>query len=212
MKKVVFLIAMMSIALMACNKDDESLSQVNKNKVESNSNTNSSSNPNRGNKITSLSIDVTNYLDDFYDTEYEEGENIIVTSEGIDYQVKEIIVENDTRARGYITLNPAGDLVFFFDVDRDDFISTAHDIVDDSVIVSEDINFQSEYDSTNGYDVLDYLGDGDDDDDYPGRIFWGWEIVKVHPCDPVTHLQRTDRQHYAFWMKNGGIDYQYTPC
>ncbi len=138
--------------------------------------------------MLSSSIDVNDFLSDFYSTDVLAfGASIALNEDEFSYVVLEVVVGNDISARGYVVLNAADSaFLFFLDVDRDNLISTAFDVENNATVVSNEIDVEPMYYETNEFDVIGFLdGDYEDPTLRQGRPFWGSSRVDPQvllPC------------------------------
>ena len=157
-------------------------------------------------------IDLEGFLGDFYSENFAIGEHIVIDSLG--YRITEVIVGDADLARGYaVQEESSGSFLFFFDVDRVNFVTTSFDIINGTNEEVSNIQNQPMYASTNGYDVIGFLGgEYEDPTEWSGRPFIGYGY-SYGPCDPIFNRQTVHRQHYFFWIKNGPSEpLPFRPC
>jgi len=112
-----------------------------------------------------LNFRITNanaFISDFYDTSWITGRSrVAVDSVGV-YNVTEIIVGSDIRARGYLIKdNNTGELLYFADVDRTGYDLKIVNLVTEESETRRDINLDPDYGPTNGFDFIQIIDDGD---------------------------------------------------
>src|SRR5690554_2632584 len=96
---------------------------------------------NDGNTVTSTDtqtlksriIDENDFLREFYrGARWAKGRTRMAVDSLGSYNVTEIIVGTDTRARGYVIKNPStSELLYFADVDRTNFVVNTVDLITD---------------------------------------------------------------------------------
>lgn len=111
--------------------------------------------------IYSTPTDYVEYVDAFYKVDFTEGVAIEVKAEereGI--QIKEIITEGDTRARGYVVsdLNTK-EFLYFADVDRNNDILTIFDVKENKNTVIKNLEKTEDYLVTDKFDFIKYSND-----------------------------------------------------
>lgn len=207
MKKLLFLGMSTLFLFSACKKD-----VVNHSKVDNM----------RPQLSSSLPQDVEDFLEAFYTESFDVGQDILTTEGETTFKVIEIILGEDTRARGYVVINyTTGDFVYFADVDRVNHVLTLHTIGLEDPVVYNDIDQLEEYDATNEFDYIFGISNVEDDMDPTGdpdpeikakRPFWGTVVTPIGPC--LFGEQVVMTQHYAFWIKNGPPQYpeETIPC
>jgi|GEM_PF-2066208 len=128
-----------------------------------------------------VSLDLEEKVTSFY------GDNITFTIgrtastivDGIYYDCTELIIDYDTRARGYIFSEQlTGNFLYIADVDRINHVLTFLNILTNERKILSDINNHSDYASTNEFDIIRII----ETPDHPIRTnggFWGTY------CEPV---------------------------
>ncbi len=126
--------------------------------------------------------DLQHLVNNFYEREVTLTIGVTATARGNDgfYDCTEIIIDSDTRARGYLVSKQAtGEFLYFADVDRTNYILTGVDIRENQTMILNDINSEPIYLETNEFDFIEII-------ETPiyqteGR-FWGWS------CGPKWYL------------------------
>lgn len=142
-------------------------------------------------------------LDNFYSKSYEIGNAANVGLEKFnydlvqksvqidDYQVTEVFVGNDPIARGYLFENVnTNEIETFVDVDRNNYILTSVDIETNDVETTNNINQLTEYNDTNGFDLIGTINNDDAQNQTNG---WRYELVE--PC----HAEYVDGEFIGFY-------------
>lgn len=160
-----------AIGITSCSKDDET------------------------NKNIGENTKVSSYLKSFYSKNFALGKSVdskVVKESSLqskseeveDVVVTEVLVGNDTRARGYvITSKTTNAFIYFVDVDRIDYKMTAVDIEKNNVQVMNNIEELDKYMATNEFDIIkvtqEYIVEQNSNE--TKRPFWGWAYVEG-PC------------------------------
>lgn len=141
--------AFLATSFVACSSDDSG------NQVES-------VNENEHNSIKSTSsVDYARYAEDFYKKDFTEGRSVDIDSgEGDLIQIKELIIEGDARARGYVVkdLNN-GEFLYFADVDRDNDVLTIFDSRENKTSSFNNLRSSADYLATDKFDFVTYSAD-----------------------------------------------------
>lgn len=157
------------------------------------------------------SSQVTNYLTNFYNTTRSNityGVDIETVDDNVTVVITEIIVGSDLRARGYVaTEKNTGDFLYFVDVDRNNFVLTANDIVNNKQDVINDIDKNSDYLNYDEFDFIKVVNDANNNV-IQRRKFWGKgkttcrEAYQGLDIATGTELCITLCQtpYYVFWM------------
>ncbi len=185
----------MSLALVySCSKD--SLNEVDEN-----------------HKLTHKSA-TTDYLDDFYGVAYTLGDAIETTDEAErTFDVFPVTLSGDTVSRGYLAVDgTSGDLVYFVDVDRANYVMTAEDIEQGVTTQYNDINNHEDWEGTQRFDFTITIGDPNGDPGPPhGRKFFGRDEYNVGPC--LWGKQTRSYDFYIFFIKvSEGNELPDRPC
>lgn len=144
------------------------------------------------------------FLSNYYSAGYQYGQNIITTNGENTYEVKEVVVDGDSRARGYVAFDEQDELLYFVDIDRGANVLTAFDVGSGEYTSHGDIDQWEDYAAYNQLDVILLIGDLNDDPIERGkRKFWGTTVVndEVVPCMGGTKSILV--QDWFLWMKNG---------
>lgn len=106
------------------------------------------------------SVDVDKFIGDFYGKTFTYGDSVQTSDSNATYIVKEVIIDGETRARGYIATDithkePIG----FIDVDRDNKVMKSIDLQTEEEETSGDLS-QDPIFNGNGYDFLQIIEEG----------------------------------------------------
>lgn len=98
------------------------------------------------------------YAKSFYKANVAIGESVtIVDDKGTEFLLEEVIVSNETRARGYITTNlVTNEFLYFGDVDRTNYKLNVYEAKSSKLFSYDEINKSEDYCSTNGFDYVTY--------------------------------------------------------
>ncbi|MFY8188651.1 MAG: hypothetical protein ACOVLC_11920 [Flavobacterium sp.] len=166
-----------------------------------------------------VETEVQDYLDDFYGQTFHFGDSIQTSEKGIDYLVTEVILDTDTRARGYVAVElSTNKFLYFVDVNRVSFELYTEDIPENSSKIYNNINQLADYSLTNELDFILAISRKNLNPSNGARRFFGSEYVQG-PCDPETGLAQLMTQHFSFWIGgkpkpvigNNG-EFLYEPC
>jgi hypothetical protein len=138
---------------------------------------------------------VSSFLKSFYSKNFEFGKSInseiikesSTLSKSVEVEdvvITEVLVGEDTRARGYIiTSKSTNTFVYFVDIDRIDYKMTAVDIKINETKVINNIDEFDKYVATNEFDIIkvtqEYIEEQNSIDEK--RPFWGWAYMQG-PC------------------------------
>lgn len=99
------------------------------------------------------------YAEAFYGADISLGSSIqlIVDDESIAVTVSEVIVSDDTRARGYIVDDiSSGDFLYFVDVDRESDVLTTYEVSGTIQEIFDDLLEYEDYLLTDKFDFIEY--------------------------------------------------------
>ena len=174
--------------------------------------------------LSALPDEVVDYLDEFYNDTYQMGQSIQTSDDSNTYEVIEIIVGDDTRARGYIVMNyTSGEFLYHADVDRTNYVLTLQTIGEENPAIYEEIDQNEEYILTDEFDIISAIenvedgippGGGNPDPQLKSeRKFWGRGDTPLYYLGPCLGGYRTPvYQFYTLWIKNGTVDGDPEPC
>lgn len=144
----------------------------------------------------------TDYLDDFYGgVAYTLGDAIETTDEASrTFEVFPVTLSGDSDSRGYLAMDTAsGELIYFVDVDRVNYVMTSEDIQQAVTAQYEDINEYEQWEDTDELDFMMIINDHNGDPNPPQSKFWGKDKYNVGPC--IGHKQLTTTDFYVFWIR-----------
>lgn len=113
----------------------------------------------------------------FYEEEvtFDIGRTATVSEEEARYDCTEIIIDSDTRARGYLVSDhTTGEFLYFADVDRTSYVLKTLDIVYAERETIMDIDHHPDYYNLGEFDFYQIAVDGPRITLPPGGRFWGW--------------------------------------
>jgi hypothetical protein len=143
-----------------------------------------------------LSNEASNFIKNFYSSDYVLGQQIETSDDNVTYLVSEIIVNNETRARGYITTDVRGENpTYFVDVDRSNYQLHNVDIVNNKTTIINEIDKIDDYYETNEFDVIALV---DDNNATKRRPFIGSREECTNCVMGVKHCSRVG---YFFWIE-----------
>lgn len=128
--------------------------------------------------------EVIDYLNNFYGQSFHYGDSIQTSDDLIDYLVTEVVLDADTRARGYVATDIATNkFLYFIDVDRVNFELFTDDILQNEKNLFEHIDRLSDYESTNEFDFIFINTHNNNNSSNSGR-FWGWSCGREYSIEP----------------------------
>jgi|SRR5690554_1583187 len=141
-----------------------------------------------------LNFRITNenaFLTEFYRGAFWRNGRTRTAVDSLDsYNVTEIIVGTDTRARGYMIKNPStSELLYFADVDRTRFVLEIVDLITEEREVITDINLYPDYGLTHEFDVIQIIDDGGNGNVQPSGWFWGEYCIMDRDEDGMPNYQ-----------------------
>jgi len=136
---------------------------------------NEESTTNTDSNLTNFRITNANtFINDFYRTSWTTGATATVEDGLRAYHITEIIVDTDTRARGYLVKDKdTNELLYFADVDRTNYRINIINLVDETVYVEDNINLLPNYGLTDGFDFIQIIDDGNYDYQTNGFYTYG---------------------------------------
>jgi hypothetical protein len=153
--------------------------------------------------------DETAFLSEFYNDSWTTGKSATVSDSLNTYNVTEIIVGTDTRARGYLVKDDnTGELLYFADVDRTNYVLKTVDLITEETETFEQIDRHPDYSLSGGFDFIKIIIDNNPQPSPTGR-FWGWT------CGPTWSTLPNDGDcwrtccYYIIWRKNHCVE---VPC
>lgn len=131
-------------------------------------------------------VNLGHILNEFYDREvtFTTGRTETVRQEVTHYDYTEIIIDSDTRARGYLVSNhTTGEFLYFADVDRTNYVFKTKNLITNERETVIDIDQHPDYGHSDGFDFIRIIDDIDNNGyvTFGGR-FWGWS------CGPSFYL------------------------
>jgi hypothetical protein len=146
-----------------------------------------------GNSMLNYRItDANAFINEFYGISWRTGTSTSVRDSLNAYVVTEIIVDTDTRARGYLVKDEEkGDLLYFADVDRTGYVMKTVDLVTEEWETITNIDQHPDYHSSDEFDIIKIIGGVIGVQ--PMGWFWGThytDCTSVTVTDPDT-LQQT---------------------
>ena len=143
--------AILVTGFVACSSDDGTTTE---NVVE----TTNETTQNSVKSTSSAPADYVEYVGNFYEEDFTEGRVIDIYSEereGI--QIKEIIVNGEARARGYVVSDlTKGEFLYFADVDRDNDEMIVFDAVENKSTTFSNLRESKDYLATDKFDFIKY--------------------------------------------------------
>lgn len=97
----------------------------------------------------------------FYEEEvtFDIGRTATVSEEEARYDCTEIIIDSDTRARGYLVSDhTTGQFLYFLDVDRTNFVFKSKNLITNDREMIMHIDHLRDYGSTDGFDIIGIIG------------------------------------------------------
>ena len=129
-----------------------------------------------------VGTEVQDYLDNFYGQSFHFGDSIQTSDKGIDYLVTEVILDTESRARGYVATELATNkFLYFVDVNRISFELFTEDIPENSNKIYDNINQLADYSLTNELDFMVAISRNNSNGINERRRFWGPEYNQG-PC------------------------------
>lgn len=122
-------------------------------------------------------VDLQHLVNEFYDREvtFRTGATATVEEGEVFYDCTEIIIDSDTRARGYLVSDhTTGEFLYFADVDRTSYVLKTLDIVYAERETIVDIDHHPDYYNLGEFDFYQIAADGPRITLPPGGRFWGW--------------------------------------
>lgn len=113
-------------------------------------------------------------LNEFYDREvtFRTGVTATIEEDEVFYDCTEIIIDSDTRARGYLVSDhTTGEFLYLADVDRTNYVLKTLDIANAERETIRDINLLPDYGSSDGFDIIGVIGT--EPIIQPNGWFWG---------------------------------------
>ncbi|WMI68166.1 hypothetical protein [Mangrovimonas sp. YM274] len=184
---------------MSCSNESESIDVLNAQE------TNSSQ------QRSSLSTDIDNFVSSFYNSSFEYGSSIETTDDIGTYTVTEVLVNSESRARGYVvTEKSSGKFLYFVDVNRIDYEMTSIDITINETKITNNIDSHNDYFLTNEFDFIGII-QTENSSSGRKRKFWGWSDWEQNsPCDETGHMLII-REHFVLFMHNV-YEFNLVPC
>lgn len=131
-----------------------------------------------------VGTEVIDYLNNFYGQSFHYGDSIQTSDDGIDYLVTEVVLDTDTRARGYLATDIATNkFLYFVDVDRVNYKLFTDNIIENERKIFENIDRLSDYPSTNEFDFIFINSQNNNNSSNSGR-FWGWSCGREYSIEP----------------------------
>ncbi|MFY8188653.1 MAG: hypothetical protein ACOVLC_11930 [Flavobacterium sp.] len=145
-----------------------------------------------------VETEVQDYLDDFYGQTFHFGDSIQTSEKGIDYLVTEVILDTDTRARGYVAVElSTNKFLYFVDVDRINYNLYTDNILENSNKIFQNIDRLPDYTSTNELDFIKITSDVNQGSPQTSR-FWGWGKWQYSPC--IDGKKNAIRIYHIIWL------------
>ena len=114
------------------------------------------------------------FLNQFYDREvtFVTGRTRTVREEAVHYDCTEIIIDSDTRARGYLVSDHStGQFLHFGDVDRTNYVLKTQNLITNERETTSGIHHHPDYSLTDGFDIIGVIGTNPVVQ--PSGWFWG---------------------------------------
>ncbi|HLW09450.1 MAG TPA: hypothetical protein VKX35_03560 [Fermentimonas sp.] len=142
-------------------------------------------------------------LNEFYEDSWTIGEVINIQEIDASYEVSEIIVGTDTKARGFLVKEENTGSLYLVDVDRNSYIMEVSDLSTGEKFVFTDIDKHSAYTSTNGFDFVKTIPN-EVENRRPHERFWGWSCGEQYSS--YTDCYR-NCCYYIMWSIQGCSEY-----
>lgn len=158
------------------------------------------------NDTTNKNVDT--FLKSFYSKNYSFGESAKVnpnsqfsalsrTTTLEEYELTEVFVDNEAKARGYVITNKnTGEFLYFIDIDRDTYTLTSLDVKNSEQKTFNNIDEIYNYFSTNEFDFIEIALDETNSTSTSERRFWGWQSW-AGPCDQSTGQSTLMETYYV---------------
>ena len=151
-------------------------------------------------------LDRFNLINDFYQNQFwTKGDVISYRASEAEYEIAEIIVANDSKARGYL-IKQNQEYISFVDVNRLYNKITVFDFSANEKLVFDNIDQNTDYVQTSGYDFIKVISDRDSDDSQPENIFWGWSCGVEYSDNTEENCFR-NCCYYILWSNQGCSEY-----
>jgi len=100
------------------------------------------------------------YAKSFYNTEVKFGEYLTISEDNVPQVVlQEIIVNKDSRARGYVVIKvETNEFLLFADVDKSSNVLTVYDNLEYKTVKFDNLRSSENYLSTDKFDFVKYTG------------------------------------------------------
>ena len=166
---------------------------------------------------------VSNYLKSFYHTNYQLGKSVDTklkkessnqslskSTEVEDFIITEVLVGNDTTARGYVvTRKSDNEFIYFIDVDRIDYKMTTVKVDVNDTKVFNNIDELDKYTSTNEFDLIT-VAEQVNAGIIANNKFWGWGLWQYSDC--VGGKKNAIRLYHVFWLSADYETQEGIPC
>ncbi|TAE68338.1 MAG: hypothetical protein EAZ85_14245 [Bacteroidetes bacterium] len=158
-----------------------------------------------------LGTQAQNFVSSFYkNATYTIGKQVETSDNGVSYLVSEIIINDEARARGYITTDLAGEnLTYFVDVDRVNFEMTNIEIETNVISKIPNINRLLDYNSTSEFDIIKVVEDNNSLPIAERRPCFG-KVVEWSTCMFGKKFSITT--YYAFWCVTNRVQSKLVDC
>lgn len=166
---------------------------------------------------------VSSYLKSFYKTNYQLGKSVDTklkndspnsalskSAEVEDFVVTEVLVGNDTTARGYVlTRKSDNEFVYFIDVNRIDYKMTTIKVDVNETMIFNNIDELDKYTSTNEFDLIK-VAEQVNTGIISNFKFWGWGPWQYTDC--VGGKKNAIRIYHVFWLSADYETQMGIPC
>lgn len=132
-------------------------------------------------------VDLEQVVNEFYGTAtvFRTGVTATVREEVAHYDCTEIIIDSDTRARGYLVSDhTTGRFLHFADVDRTNYVFKTQNLITNERETITDIDHLPDYGSSDEFDVIRIIGGAVGVQ--PMGWFWGKWNCTEHPAVFIT--------------------------
>jgi len=106
-------------------------------------------------------VDLGHLVNEFYEraVTFRTGRTATAVEEVMKYDCTEIIIDSDTRARGYlISDHTTGKFLYFADVDRTNYVFKAKDLITNDRETIRHIDDHPDYGHSDGFDIIGIIG------------------------------------------------------
>jgi len=150
-----------------------------------------------------VSLDLEEKVTSFY------GDNVTFTTgrtastrvNGVYYYCTELIINSDTRARGYIFSEQLTEnFLYIAYVDRINYVLRTYDFINNESYSISEINNHLDYENSNGLDFIEITNNSEKKQTYRRPIFGESTTYEYTPCGVCTCVWEVSTV-YIFWIK-----------